>query len=82
MQLSSVSMSIDVDERGQPYSSISKITWCRFVHIGLSSVLFLEPASSTKPQFPSVNDVGLRITKGTGFTLLCPAQAFPVATYR
>lgn len=53
-----------------------------FVYIKLSSILFLEPASSTKPQFPSVNDVGLRVTKGAGFTLLCPAQAFPVATYR
>lgn len=53
-----------------------------FVYVELSSILFLEPASSTKPQFPSVNDVGLRVTKGAGFTLLCPAQAFPVATYR
>ncbi|KAI4500648.1 hypothetical protein M0802_004240 [Mischocyttarus mexicanus] len=43
---------------------------------------FLEPASSTKPRFPSVNDVGLRVTKDTSFTLLCPAQAYPVATYR
>ncbi|XP_033178604.1 Down syndrome cell adhesion molecule-like protein Dscam2 isoform X22 [Bombus impatiens] len=45
-------------------------------------LVITEPASSSKPQFPSVNDVGLRVTKGTGFSLLCPAQAFPVATFR
>ncbi|CAL7934267.1 unnamed protein product [Xylocopa violacea] len=45
-------------------------------------LVITEPASSSKPQFPSVNDVGLRVTKGTGLSLLCPAQAFPVATFR
>lgn len=75
---------IVVNEEGRPYSSIVRVIWCRQLcaYRTVSSVLFLEPASSTKPQFPSVNDVGLRVTKGMGFTLLCPAQAFPVATYR
>ncbi|KAH0567640.1 hypothetical protein KQX54_011180 [Cotesia glomerata] len=42
----------------------------------------LEPASSSKPKFPSVNDIGVRVNKDSSFTMLCPAQAYPVATFR
>ncbi|KAK0091471.1 hypothetical protein PV326_003178 [Microctonus aethiopoides] len=41
-----------------------------------------EPASSSKPKFPSVNDIGVRIVKDSSFTMLCPAQAYPIATFR
>ena len=64
-----------------PFSSTACITSHSIIFLSRVDY-FLEPASSSKPQFPSVNDVGLRVIKDTSVTLLCPAQAYPVATFR
>lgn len=49
--------------------------WCNCV--------FIEPVGSSIPKFPTMDNVrGFQVMRGQSFTLLCPAQGFPVPTYR
>lgn len=41
-----------------------------------------EPVGSTKPKISGDKIQGLEERSGLGFSLLCPAQAFPVPFYR
>lgn len=60
----------------------------RPVRMDVSSVIFflvspLEPVASTRPKFPSLADSqAFKMILGGAMTLLCPAQGFPVPSYR
>jgi hypothetical protein len=44
---------------------------------------FIEPVGSSIPKFPTMDNVrGFQVMRDQSFTLLCPAQGFPVPTYR
>lgn len=44
--------------------------------------LFLEPVSSTKPKFPT-DDIHTSLVRiRSSFQMLCPAQGYPVSSYR
>jgi len=44
---------------------------------------FIEPVASARPKFPSLADSQtFKVYLGGAMTLLCPAQGFPVPSYR
>lgn len=44
---------------------------------------FVEPIASARPKFPSLADSQtFKVYLGGAMTLLCPAQGFPVPSYR
>jgi hypothetical protein len=44
---------------------------------------FIEPVGSSIPKFPTMDNVrGFQVMRDQTFTLLCPAQGFPLPTYR
>lgn len=70
-------------------------SWQKMIFVMLSSLLyvvvhricfqfhFIEPVGSSVPKFASVAKTqGLETKSNQSFTLLCPAQGYPVPTYR
>lgn len=71
-----------------PSVQVSRATWkslCIFLSISLllGSRNPPEPVGSVRPKFPSVSNINGLITSMNGtLPLLCPAQGFPVPSYR
>ena len=45
-------------------------------------MIFIEPVGSTKPKFPNSDIVQISSEGMMEITLLCPAQGFPVPSFR